>query len=54
MAPTPDTWQEITDRQPPVPGHIQPHLDDRTRRDASAFIWTQFTHIEPAFRATHD
>ncbi|WP_405987349.1 hypothetical protein [Streptomyces sp. NBC_00872] len=46
---TPDTWQEITDRLPHVPGHIQPNVDDRKRQEASAFIWTQVTHGEPLF-----
>ncbi|MFJ9032047.1 hypothetical protein ACIRQP_26695 [Streptomyces sp. NPDC102274] len=46
---TRDTWQEITDRLPPVPGHVQPSLGDRKRQEVSAFIWAQVTHGEPLF-----
>ncbi|MBT2408833.1 MULTISPECIES: TniQ family protein [unclassified Streptomyces] len=46
---TRDTWQEMTDRLPAVPGHIQPNLDDRKRQEASAFVWAQVTHGEPLF-----
>ena len=40
-----ETWQEITDRLPPVPGPAQPNLDDRKRQEASAFIWAQVSSI---------
>ncbi|MCT9113776.1 TniQ family protein [Streptomyces mirabilis] len=46
---TRDTWQEITSCLPPVPGHIQPNLDDRKRQEASAFVWAQVTRGEPLF-----
>lgn len=32
---TPGAWQEIIDRLPPVPGPVQPVLDDRKRQMAS-------------------
>ncbi len=44
-----DTWQEIIDRLPPVPGPFQPHLDDRKRQEASAVIWAHTTQGEPRF-----
>jgi hypothetical protein len=44
-----DTWQEIIDRLPPVPGPFQPHLDDRKRQEASAVIWAHITQGEPRF-----
>ena len=43
------TWQEITDRLPPVPGPVQPVLDDRKRQEASAFVWAHVTQGEPRF-----
>ncbi len=43
------TWQEITDRLPPVPGPVQPVLDDRKRQEASAFVWAHVTRGEPRF-----
>ena len=45
----PDTWQEITSRLPPVPGPVQPVLDDRKRQEASAFTWAYVTQGEPRF-----
>ena len=45
----PGTWQEITNRLPPVPGPVQPVLDDRKRQEASAFIWAHVTQGEPRF-----
>lgn len=45
----PETWQEITSRLPPVPGPVQPVLDDRKRQEASAFIWAHVTQGEPRF-----
>ena len=45
----PDTWQEITSRLPPVPGPVQPVLDDRKRQEASAFTWAYVTQGEPWF-----
>jgi hypothetical protein len=44
-----DTWQEIIDHLPPVPGPFQPHLDDRKRQEASAVIWAHTTQGEPRF-----
>src|SRR5262249_41332672 len=45
----PGTWQQLTDRLPPVPGPVQPILDDRQRQEASAFIWAHVTQGEPRF-----
>jgi hypothetical protein len=45
----PDTWQEITSRLPPVPGPVQPVLDDRKRQEASAFTWAYVPQGEPRF-----
>lgn len=45
----PSTWQEITTRLPPVPGPVQPILDDRKRQEASAFTWAHVTQGEPRF-----
>ena len=45
----PDTWQQLTDRLPPVPGPVQPILDDRKRQEASAFTWAHVTQGEPRF-----
>jgi len=44
-----ETWEEITSRLPPVPGPVQPTLDDRKRQEASAFIWAHVTQGEPRF-----
>jgi hypothetical protein len=46
---TPETWQELTSRLPPVPGPVQPVLDDRKRQEASAFTWAHVTQGEPRF-----
>ena len=43
------TWQELTTRLPPVPGPVQPILDDRKRQEASAFTWAHVTQGEPRF-----
>ena len=43
------TWQELTSRLPPVPGPVQPVLDDRKRQEASAFTWGCVTQGEPRF-----
>lgn len=45
----PGTWQELTSRLPPVPGPVQPVLDDRKRQEASAFVWAHVTQGEPRF-----
>jgi hypothetical protein len=45
----PETWQYLTSRLPPVPGPIQPVLDDRKRQEASAFVWACVTQGEPRF-----
>jgi hypothetical protein len=45
----PDTWHELTSRLPPVPGPVQPVLDDRKRQEASAFTWAHVTQGEPRF-----
>lgn len=45
----PETWQELTSRLPPVPGPVQPVLDDRKRQEASAFTWARVTQGEPRF-----
>jgi TniQ len=45
----PETWHEITSRLPPVPGPVQPILDDRKRQEASAFTWAYVTQGEPRF-----
>lgn len=46
---TPGAWQEIIDRLPPVPGPVQPVLDDRKRQEASAFVWAHITAGESRF-----
>jgi len=43
------TWAEIINQLPPVPGPVQPTLDDRKRQEASAFIWARITQGEPRF-----
>jgi hypothetical protein len=45
----PGTWRELTVRLPPVPGPVQPVLDDRKRQEASTFIWACVTQGEPRF-----
>ncbi|MEV6867703.1 TniQ family protein [Streptosporangium subroseum] len=45
----PDAWQELISRLPPVPGPVQPNLDDRKRQEASAFVWAYVTRGEPRF-----
>ncbi len=45
----PGTWQELTSHLPPVPGPVQPVLDDRKRQEASAFVWAHVTQGEPRF-----
>jgi hypothetical protein len=45
----PITWRAITARLPPVPGPVQPVLDDRKRQEASAFVWAHVTQGEPRF-----
>jgi hypothetical protein len=45
----PEAWQYLTSRLPPVPGPIQPVLDDRKRQEASAFVWARVTQGEPRF-----
>src|SRR5260370_11592157 len=45
----PGTWREITSRLPPVPGPVQPTLDDRKRQEASASAWSHITHGELRF-----
>lgn len=45
----PGTWHELTTRLPPVPGPVQPILDDRRRQEASAFTWAHVTQGEPRF-----
>ncbi len=42
-------WNDVISRLPPVPGPIQPILDDRKRQEASAFIWARVTQGEPRF-----
>jgi hypothetical protein len=44
-----DTWHEIINRLPPVPGPIQPRLDDRKRQEASAIVWAHITQGEPRY-----
>lgn len=44
-----DAWVEIINLLPPVPGPVQPTLDDRKRQEASAFIWARVTQGEPRF-----
>ena len=46
---TSEEWQHIVERLPPVPGPIQPVLDDRKRQEASAIIWAHITQGEPRF-----
>jgi hypothetical protein len=43
------TWRDITGRLPPVPGPVQPTLDDRKRQEASAFVWAHITQGELRF-----
>jgi hypothetical protein len=45
----PNAWQETIDRLPPVPGPVQPILDDRKRQEASAFVWAHITAGESRF-----
>jgi TniQ len=45
----PGTWQQLTSRLAPVPGPVQPILDDRKRQEASAFTWAYITQGEPRF-----
>ena len=45
----PGTWQQLTSRLAPVPGPVQPLLDDRKRQEASAFTWAYITQGEPRF-----
>jgi hypothetical protein len=45
----PGTWQQLTTRLAPVPGPVQPVLDDRKRQEASAFTWAYVTQGEPRF-----
>ena len=45
----PENWHELTSRLPPVPGPVQPVLDDRKRQEASAFVWAHVTQGEPRF-----
>jgi len=45
----PETWQYLTSRLPPVPGPIQPVIDNRKRQEASAFAWARVTQGEPRF-----
>ena len=45
----PCTWHDITSRLPPVPGPVQPTLDDRKRQEASAFVWAHITQGELRF-----
>jgi hypothetical protein len=42
-------WDHIISRLPPVPGPIQPILDDRKRQESSAFIWALVTQGESRF-----
>lgn len=42
-------WDHIVSRLPPVPGPVQPILDDRKRQESSAFIWARVTQGEPRF-----
>jgi len=46
---TTQEWNDITSRLPPVPGPVQPVLDDRKQQEASAFIWARVTQGEPRF-----
>jgi TniQ len=43
------TWEDLTSKLPPVPGHVRPVLDDRKRQDASIFVWTHVTRGEHLF-----
>ncbi len=45
----PGTWRQLTTRLAPVPGPVQPILDDRKRQEASAFTWAYVTQGEPRF-----
>ncbi len=45
----PDAWREIVSRLPPVPGPVQPSLEDRKRQEASAFVWARITQGELRF-----
>jgi hypothetical protein len=45
----PGAWQETINRLPPVPGPVQPALDERKRQEASAFIWAHVTQGELRF-----
>lgn len=44
-----EEWNTITERLPPVPGPVQPTLDDRKRQEASAYIWARITQGELLF-----
>ena len=43
------TWQQLITQLPPIPGPVQPILDDRKRQDASIFVWTRVTQGEHLF-----
>jgi hypothetical protein len=45
----PSIWTEIISQLPPVPGPVQPTLDDRKRQEASAFVWARVTQGELRF-----
>ncbi|GAA3656105.1 hypothetical protein GCM10022224_019070 [Nonomuraea antimicrobica] len=44
-----EAWAEIINQLPPVPGPVQPTLDDRKRQEASAFILARVTQGAPRF-----
>lgn len=46
---TPQEWGDLTSDLQPVPGPIQPVLDDRKRQETSAFIWAHVTQGEHRF-----
>ncbi|MEU0990332.1 hypothetical protein [Streptomyces sp. NPDC005953] len=50
---SPEIWNEIITRLPPVPGPVRPNLDDRVRQEASAFVWVYVTGGEPLFAPRH-
>jgi hypothetical protein len=43
------TWEALVSELPPIPGPIRPVVDDRKRKDASIFAWTQVTCGEHLF-----
>lgn len=46
---TAQEWNDIIGCLPPVPGPVQPVIDERKRQEASAFVWARVTQGEPRY-----